>query len=180
MANSTKIVELCREHGEVCVDDNQNTCTKSKSCKIIRQYLSIVKDKTTFYSRTDSKGRIALHSACLCSNPEVLKTLLELAKVCGIPSNINTKDNDGQTPLHVAVTNQRAKVVEYLLNHAQNEGIIVHSRDQLGKTPFHYARVTKNQELVDLFVWHFIERMIPAFLKKTLRVRPFLNFRFLE
>ena len=76
MANSTKIVELCREHGEVCVDDNKNTCTptKSKSCKIIRQYLSIVKDKTTFYSRTDSKGRIALHNACLCSNPEVLKT----------------------------------------------------------------------------------------------------------
>ena len=173
LINSNKIVELCIEHVEVCVDDNRNTCmpskTKmSKSCKIVQLYLSQVKDKRAFFKKTDNTGRISLHYACLCSNVEVLKILLQHAKYYGIQSNINAKDSDGQTPLHLAVINGRGKVVKYLLDHAEHEGIVVSIKDHFGRTPFQCARVAHRRDLIDFFALHFINRMIPTALRQVI------------
>ena len=174
LINSSKIVELCLEHVEVCVDDNRNTCSMPsktsmpKSCKIVQLYLSQVKDKRAFFKKTDNTGRISLHYACLCSNVEVLKILLQHAKDYGIQSNINATDSDGQTPLHLAVTNGRGKVVKYLLDHAELEGIVVNIKDHFGRTPFQCAMVTRRRDLIDLFALHFINRMIPTILRKVI------------
>ena len=165
MQKSYKITELVLEH----IEENQNTCGgKKKACKIIELFLKHIDDKRSFYSRKDNKGMISLHYACLCSNTEVLKTLLHFAKFHGIETNINAIDSKGETPLHVAVTNNREKVVKYLLDHAGEEGINVEAIDFKGQTPFQCARLADRKDIVNEFLNFFIIRMIPGFIRNPI------------
>lgn len=50
--------------------------------------------------------------------------------------DVNVRDEDGKTPLHIAVINQNRNIINKLLD---SENIDVNSQDNLGKTPLLYA-----------------------------------------
>lgn len=50
--------------------------------------------------------------------------------------DVNVRDEDGKTPLHIAVINQNRDIINKLLD---SENINVNSQDNLGKTPLLYA-----------------------------------------
>lgn len=56
------------------------------------------------------------------------------------PASIITKDEAGQTPLHLAVINKRHKVIDFILDHTLI-GQVINAQDVIGQTPLHEAVV---------------------------------------
>ena len=56
---------------------------------------------------------------------------------------VNEKDEEGRTPLHLAVLKKDREIVEYLLRNGANPN----ARDNKGKTPLHYAAEAKDHNL---------------------------------
>ena len=50
-------------------------------------------------------------------------------------ANVNEKDKDGSTPLHLAAWNGKLECCEFLINH----GVNVNEKDSDGNTPLHLA-----------------------------------------
>jgi ankyrin repeat protein len=96
-------------------------------------------------------GNLAKVKALLNDNPELvsskntgIKTPLHLAaqsdnKIAKLllskGAEIDAKDDDGMTPLHIAAWKGRKAVVQLLLSH----GTEVNARNKRGTTPLHYA-----------------------------------------
>lgn len=66
-----------------------------------------------------------------------LQTLLEHG------ANINTKDAEGKTPLHIAIENQHAGIISLLLS---QPGIDLSARDNKGVSPFAAALTARNNK----------------------------------
>jgi len=56
---------------------------------------------------------------------------------------VNAKDAEGKTPLHLAVTNQNARITSLLLCHPQLDLSV---RDKSGLTPFAAALTCRNNK----------------------------------
>jgi len=63
-------------------------------------------------------------------------------------ADVNAKDKDGQTPLHVAADNKRKDVAELLLSH----GADINAKDGKGYTPLYYAIWKGDQDIVKSLV----------------------------
>ncbi|XP_034827404.1 rabankyrin-5 [Maniola hyperantus] len=78
-----------------------------------------------------------LHLCCTWGLTEVIQTLLEHG------ANINSKDAEGKTPLHIAIENQHAAIISLLLS---QPGIDLSARDNKGVTPFAAALTARNNK----------------------------------
>jgi len=81
------------------------------------------------------------------ANPAVADQLL--AAGC----SVNGKDNDGKTPLHVAVVSRLEQAVQWLLDHQAE----INSKDQHGLTPLHYAAQQCDPQAVQLLLDHYAD-----------------------
>ena len=94
----------------------------------------------------DKKGQTALHYAVQSERPDRTETLLILLK--SMPDNtlVHLKDNDGNTPLHLACKNTRGNVqmLQVLLAH----GARVSDTNLKQETPLHVVARLRVYELV--------------------------------
>jgi len=63
-------------------------------------------------------------------------------------ANVNVKNNDGISALHIAVKNHHIEIVELLLKY----GARINSRDNKGKTALHYACVSSHRNAIKLLL----------------------------
>jgi len=61
-------------------------------------------------------------------------------------ADVNVRDKNKRTPLHVAVGGNKVKMVELLLNKGAN----VHLADEVGCTPLHFAAMMKNNDRTEV------------------------------
>lgn len=89
-------------------------------------------------------GESLLHMACRRGNPDVVRFMVEEAKV-----NVDVRDDYGRTVLHDATWTSRPNfdVMEILLKAIQPEMLL--AEDVRGHTPFDYARKEHWAEWVD-------------------------------
>jgi hypothetical protein len=94
-------------------------------------------------------GESLLHMACRRGNPEVVRFMVEEAKV-----NVNVRDDYGRTILHDATWTSRPNfdVMEILLKAIQPEMLL--AEDVRGHTPFDYARKEHWADWVDFLLEH--------------------------
>ena len=76
------------------------------------------------------------------------KELKEIEKLLNkiVSENVNIKDENGNTPLHVAVQQGNVKVVEVLLNKGAN----VNVKNSVGETPLDLAFQNRNIKIIVL------------------------------
>ena len=86
-------------------------------------------------------GETFLHRACY-SDIAVAKYLISLG------ADVNAKDDNGFTPLHLATTNRNYKLVELLVS----EGADVKVKNDDGETPLHYGAYYGSIEIVKYLV----------------------------
>lgn len=80
-----------------------------------------------------AQGLSVLHTAVLQPQLEAAEPFLERALAAGI--DIDDRDGDGYTALHMAVYHDRRAIVQWLLDH----GASVRARTELGRTPLRHA-----------------------------------------
>ena len=89
----------------------------------------IEQDDTDMLCVQDGKGNTPLHYAVITGCEEVVKLL-------NCKYNTNITNNEGHTPLHVAVKREESKMAVILLNHSQRNPNI---QDLTGNTALHIA-----------------------------------------
>ena len=66
-------------------------------------------------------------------------------------AELEARDNDGSTPLHVAVTSDYAASVKLLLDKCENT---INAADKRGDTPLHLAAAAGYTDIVELLMTH--------------------------
>ncbi|EAX97027.1 hypothetical protein TVAG_315290 [Trichomonas vaginalis G3] len=65
-------------------------------------------------------------------------------------TNINEKDNDGETALHIAALNNSKETVEFLISHGAN----INEKDKYRWTALHFAAQYNSKEMAELLISH--------------------------
>lgn len=78
-----------------------------------------------------------LHLCCQWGLEQVVQTLIEHG------ADVNAKDVEGKTPVHVAIQNQHSQIISLLLCHPN---IDLNIRDKKGLTPFATALTFRNNK----------------------------------
>ena len=78
-----------------------------------------------------------LHLCCQWGLEQVVQTLIEHG------ANVNARDAEGKTPVHVAIQNQHSQIISLLLCHPN---IDLNKRDKKGLTPFATALTFRNNK----------------------------------
>ncbi|XP_063992491.1 rabankyrin-5 isoform X1 [Diachasmimorpha longicaudata] len=78
-----------------------------------------------------------LHLCCQWGLEQVVQTLVEHG------ANVNARDAEGKTPIHVAIQNQHTQIIALLLCHPK---IDLSSRDKKGLSPFATALTVRNNK----------------------------------
>ncbi|CAG9104276.1 unnamed protein product [Plutella xylostella] len=81
-----------------------------------------------------------LHLCCSWGLRDVIQTLLEHG------ADINARDAEGKTPLHIAIENQHAGIISLVLS---QPGLDLSIRDNRGVTPFAAALLAKNNKAAE-------------------------------
>ncbi|MCY3974601.1 MAG: ankyrin repeat domain-containing protein [Simkaniaceae bacterium] len=66
-------------------------------------------------------------------------------------TDVNAKDDGGQTPLHYAISEGHDDVVELLIGHTD---VDVNAKDRLGRTPLHCAILKGHDDVVKRLIDH--------------------------
>ena len=91
----------------------------------------------------DQIGRSALHHAVEIGFAPLVEELLN-ANILG---RVSVKDNNGDTPLHLAAAKGHVQIVSMLLGH-ESYAASVGLRSTEGRTPLHYAAMQKSVDVV--------------------------------
>lgn len=78
-----------------------------------------------------------LHLCCQWGLEQVVQTLIEHG------ADVNARDAEGKTPVHVAIQNQHSQIISLLLCHPN---IDLNRRDRKGLTPFATALTVRNNK----------------------------------
>ncbi|XP_008205232.1 rabankyrin-5 isoform X2 [Nasonia vitripennis] len=78
-----------------------------------------------------------LHLCCQWGLEQVVQTLIEHG------ANVNARDAEGKTPVHIAIQNQHAQIISLLLCHPN---INLSIRDKKGQSPFATALAVRNNK----------------------------------
>ncbi|EAY08996.1 ankyrin repeat protein, putative [Trichomonas vaginalis G3] len=65
-------------------------------------------------------------------------------------ANINEKNNDGETALHITASQNSIETVEFLISHGAN----INEKDQFGQTALHCAAEINRKEIAELLISH--------------------------
>ncbi len=90
--------------------------------------------------------RTALHIAAAKGRQSYIPVLLEGG------ANLEARDHNSQTPLHLAIANLHEEVAEILL--VYGAGADIEATDSTGRTPLHHAIEMKNLDMVKLLLRH--------------------------
>ena len=78
------------------------------------------------------------------------KNLDKVRIALNLKAEVNAKDGNGQTPLHVAARNNSLEVAELLIS----SGAEVNAKDNRGETPLHLAAWNGHQKMKELLQSH--------------------------
>ena len=95
----------------------------------------------------DERGRVADPTSCMNWNTAVFTRLASLAEfeMClRLGEDLHARDNDGNTPLHLAVAGENPTAVNLLLN----AGADIAARNNFGATPLHMVANNAGAEIV--------------------------------
>ena len=109
-------------------------------------------DKTSLISSPDNNGMTAFYWSCSQGQIEFSKWLLEEYKNCKSESDqlLHTiQDNDGYTPLMLAVVNQHLEIVRWL---ASIDPDCVKTQNREKQSALHYAALNDNFELASILI----------------------------
>jgi ankyrin repeat protein len=104
-----------------------------------------ISQTATIYNLRDKDNATPLHIILNENNKLDESHKLRLIKLLVSEIPINSLDNQGRSPLHLATKYQYNDIVEYLLN----KGADVNQRDSQGMTPLHYITLGLNVECPD-------------------------------
>lgn len=71
-----------------------------------------------------------------------------LAKIRFTANELDRKDSDGNTPLHLAVRMQSLEMVEFLIS----KGCNVNISNNSGDTPLHFAYAKASKEIIEVLI----------------------------
>ena len=95
-----------------------------------------------------------IHSRRFDKAPDFRKSLANVARLLlDHGADINTRDDNGWTPLHKAASHKYIEVVRVLLEHGANVG----EKNELGETPFSLAKEQGHVEIMKLLSEHGAE-----------------------
>jgi len=94
----------------------------------------------------DHQGQTVLHLSAIKGAVEVLEDLLLSSTL----TDIDIRNGDGQTPLHLAITHNHAPVIELLVEHESSPN----ATNQHGQTPLHLAVSREDLHIATLLVRH--------------------------
>ncbi|EAY04798.1 hypothetical protein TVAG_305480 [Trichomonas vaginalis G3] len=77
-----------------------------------------------------------------------IPSLFEYFRLHG--ANINVKDEDGKTALHIAAKNNNKETAEVLISHGAN----INEKNKDGVTALHYAAENNNKETAEVLISH--------------------------
>ena len=124
----------------ICQDCFDRTRALSSLCPVCR----------TAIDQHDLSQRISLHEAVRSGSASIVEQLL----VPGV--NVNDQD-DGETPLHVAVRHAQIQVMGLLIAH----GAGINAQDQQGNSPLYTAVSSDCAPAVELLLAHGADTNIP-------------------
>jgi ankyrin repeat protein len=108
------------------------------------KFASLISLKKKSYVNVGGKdGDTALHLAIKNDWGYVVVSLLDYAQ-----TNINASNASGKSPLHIAVMNERSRLVKILLA----KGALTDFEDIGGRTPLHYASRKGNEEIAKILL----------------------------
>ena len=112
--------------------------------------------KETFNAETALNKIYPIHNACKTVKlTKLLQEFIDYFMSHGY--NINTKNNEGKTALHIACENQDVTIVEYLIS----QGSEVNLKDNEGKTPLHYASIHDEIDIINLLLSRGADKTTP-------------------
>ena len=94
------------------------------------------------FLREPQPPKISIHQAAKDGNIEAVK--LDLAD----GMDVNTKDDNGRTPLHYATEEGQKETAELFIA----AGADVNAKNNLGGTPLHFAAFGGHKEIVELLI----------------------------
>lgn len=139
-----KMQVLFRESVKAAFEGDIDSLTKSLE-KFLT--LEINSTATEFFSEFKSEGKSILHIACSGGNVECVKFVAENLGD-KLSQFINTKDDNGVSPLLYATIAESDASIEFLLS----KGADVNTRNNDGATPLHFAAADGNFERCKLLV----------------------------
>ena len=135
---------LIAKGADAAIKDNENrTAVDYANALGLPYFVSEV--STDSMGETDAYGNTPLHQASFNGQSEVVKVMLAKGE-----ADVNAVNNDGETPLFVAVDSNNIYVSELLLgagaqpDKATNEGVC----------PLHAAAMNGNEHMVDVLIKH--------------------------
>jgi ankyrin repeat protein len=85
---------------------------------------------------------VDIHEAAEAGNIEAVKQYLADG------ADVNTKDDDGRTPLHYVANEGHMEIAELLIS----KGADLNAKDKIRGTPLHYAAAYDHKEIVELII----------------------------
>ncbi|KAE8635781.1 hypothetical protein XENTR_v10002733 [Xenopus tropicalis] len=117
---------------------------KSESASVFAKENLPLSDQDQSFSRHNTKGETALHTACRNNKVKKLILLLSLSG-----TEINVKDHAGWTPLHEACNHGSTECVREILHHCPEVDLLSHVD---GVTPLHDALLNGHVEIGKLLL----------------------------
>jgi ankyrin repeat protein len=111
--------------------------------------------------QTNICGQNALHLSCYCGHYNVFKYFFKMLR-----SEINSVDDLGNTPLHLAISKDRSDIVEFMLH---QKDVLLNKKNKDGLTSFHMACKCNSNECLKILLWRKdIDRATKDFYGNTI------------